>query len=134
MITFADSSLSTWFVQLAKIKCARDRAVKTAEMAGFASIYLLQHCLQNRCGENKEHDPKFHFVQLRSAESGWNNVGKLEIMFRRAWLVAVVPPNWIISCGLFSEILEVLESNFHFITIMSLSYLVQVPVLAVENA
>ena len=87
----------------------------------------------NRHSENKEHHPKFHLVQLRSAESGWNNVGKLEIMFRRAWLIAVVPPNWIISCGLFSEILEVLELNFHFNTITSHSYLVHVPVLAVEN-
>ena len=81
-------------------------------MAFFASIYLLQRCLQNRHGENKEHHPKFHLVQLRSAESGWNNVRKLEIMFRRMWLVAVVPPNWIISRGIFSEILEILKLTF----------------------
>ena len=48
-------------------------------------------------------------------------------MFKRAWLIAVVPPNWIISCGLFFEILEVLELNFHFITTMNFSYLVLVP-------
>ena len=41
-------------------------------------------------------------------------------MFKRAWLITVVPPNWIISCGLFSEILEVLGLNFHFIIMMSL--------------
>ena len=54
-------------------------------------------------------------------------------MFKRAWLIAVVPPNWIISCGLFSKILEVLELNFHFITMMNFSYLVLVPALVVEN-
>ena len=45
----------------------------------------------------------------------------------------VVPPNWITSCGLFTEILEVLELNFHFITLMNFSYLVLVPALVVEN-
>ena len=98
----------------------------------FASIYLLQHCLQNCRGQNQDYHHKFHSVQLRSAEYGWNNVGKLEIVFKRAWLVMVVPPN---SCSLFSEILEVLELNFHFITMhmMSLLSLVQVPVLEVNN-
>ena len=32
----------------------------------------------------------------------------------------VLPPNWITSCSLFSEILELLDLNFHFITMMSL--------------
>ena len=32
-------------------------------------------------------------ILLRSAKSGWNNVGELEIVFKRAWLVAVVPCN-----------------------------------------
>ena len=54
-------------------------------------------------------------------------------MFKRACLIAVVPPNWIIICCLFSEILEVLELNFHFITMMNFSYLVLVPALVVEN-
>ena len=48
---------------------ARDRAVKSAEMAFFTSIYLLQCCLQNRHVENKEHHPKFHLPLLRSAKS-----------------------------------------------------------------
>ena len=47
--------------------CARDRAVKSAEMAFFASIYLLQCCLQNRRGENQEYHPKFHLPQLNPA-------------------------------------------------------------------
>ena len=111
----------------------RDCAIKSAEMAFFASIYLLQCWLQNRCRENQEYHPKFHLPLLRSAKSGWNNVGKLEIVFKRAWLITVVPPNWITSCSLFSEILEVLELNFHFIAMMSFSYLVLVPVLVVEN-
>ena len=59
----------------------------------LASIYLLQHCLQNHYGENQEYDPKFLFLLLRSVESGWNNVGKLEIVFRRTCLIAVVLPN-----------------------------------------
>jgi hypothetical protein len=88
----------------------RDRAVRSAEMALFASIYLLQRCLQNRHGENKEYHPNFYFPLLRSAECGWNNVGKLEIVFRRVWLIVVVLPNWIGSCGLFSEILYWLDS------------------------
>ena len=113
--------------------CARDRAVKSAEMAFFASIYLLQCCLQNRRWENQEYHPKFHLPLLRSAKSSRNNVGKLEKMFKRAWLIAAVPPNWIISCGLFSEILEVLELNFHFITMMNFSYLVLVAALVVKN-
>ena len=50
-----------------------------------------------------------------------------------AWLIAVVPPNWITSCGLLSEILEVLELYLYFITMMNFSYLVLVPVLVVEN-
>ena len=54
-------------------------------------------------------------------------------MFKGVWLIAVVPPNWIISCGLFSEILEALELNFHFIAMMNFSYLVLVPELVVEN-
>ena len=53
-------------------------------------------------------------------------------MSKRAWLIAIVPPNWIISFGLFSKILEVLELNFHFIIMMN-SYLVLVPALVVEN-
>ena len=54
-------------------------------------------------------------------------------MFKRVWLITVVPPNWIISCGLYSEVLEVLELNFHFITMMNFSCLVLVPALVVEN-
>ena len=38
-----------------------------------------------------------------------------------AWLFAVVPPNWIIVCCLFQEVLEL---HFHFIAMMSLSHLV----------
>ena len=64
----------------------RERAVKSGETAFFASIYLLQRCLQNRRGKNQEYPPKFSLVQLRSTESGWNNVGKLEIVFRRAFI------------------------------------------------
>ena len=76
---------------------ARERAVKSGETAFFANIYLLQRCLQNRRGKNQEYPHKFLLVQLRSTESGWNNVGKLEIVFRRAWLMVVALPNWIIS-------------------------------------
>ena len=103
---------------------AKDRAVRSAEMAFFASICLLQRCLQNRHGENQEYHPKFYFPLLRSAECDWNNVGKLEIVFRRAWLIAVVLPNWIIGCSLFSEILCCLELYFHFITMMSFLFIV----------
>ena len=99
----------------------------------FLRVYLLQCCLQNHRRENQEYHPKFHLPLLRSAKSGWNHVGKLEIVFKRVWLIVVVLPDWIISCSLFSEILEVLELNFHFIAMMSFSYLVLVPVLAVEN-
>ena len=66
----------------------------------------------------------FLYVQLRSAEPGWNNVGKLAIEFRRVWLIAVILPNWIIGCSSFSEVLEVPELYFHFSTMMSLLYLV----------
>ena len=88
---------------------------------------------ENRRGKNEEYHPKFHLPLLRSAKSSRNNVGKLEIVFKRAWLIAAVPPNWITSCGLFSEILEVLELNFHFITMMNFSYLVLVAALVVKN-
>ena len=40
-----------------------------------------------------------------------NNVGKSEIVLKRAWLIAVIPPNWIIVCGFYPEIQEVLEYN-----------------------
>ena len=43
----------------------------------------------------------------------------------------VVPRDWITSCSLF---LEVLELNVHFNTMMSLPNLVLVPILVVENA
>jgi hypothetical protein len=36
---------------------ARDHAVRSAKMVLFASIYLLQRCLQNRHGENQEYHP-----------------------------------------------------------------------------
>ena len=49
--------------------CARDCAVKSAEMAFFTSIYLLQCYLQNRRRENQEYHPKFHLPLLRSAKS-----------------------------------------------------------------
>ena len=98
------------------------------------SNYLLQCCLQNRHGENQEPHPSFLLDQLRSLEYAWNNVGKLEIVLKRVWLIAAVPPNWIIVCGLFPEIHEVLELHFHFITMMSLSHLVLKPVFPVENA
>ena len=67
-----------------------------------------------------------------SPEYAWNNVQKLEIVSKRAWLIVVIPPNWIIFCGLFPEIHEVLELHFHFITTMSLSHLVLVLVFPVE--
>ena len=57
--------IATFVFQL----CARDRAVKSAEMAFFTSIYLLQCCLQNCRGENQEYHPKFHLPLLRSAKS-----------------------------------------------------------------
>ena len=63
---------------------ARDRAVRCAEMALFESIYLLRRSLQNPSGENQEYHPKFYCPLLRSAECDWNNVGKLEIVSRRA--------------------------------------------------
>ena len=69
----------------------RERAVKSAETAVFASIYVLQ-----KIAAAKIKSILLSF-QLRSTESGWNNVGKLEIVFRRAWLIAVALPNWIIS-------------------------------------
>ena len=72
----------------------------------FAIIYLLQCCLQNCGRENQEYHTKFPLPLLQSAKSGWNNVGKLEIVFKRAWLIAVAPLNWITSCDLFSEVLE----------------------------
>ena len=46
--------------------------------------------------------------------------------------MAVALPNWIISLGFLSEIHKVLELNFHFITMMSLS-ISSLAVLAVEN-
>ena len=57
--------IATFVFQL----CMRDRAVKSAEMAFFTSIYLLQCCLQNRHGENQKYHPKFHLPLLRSAKS-----------------------------------------------------------------
>ena len=55
-------------------------------------------------------------------------------MLKRAWLIAVIPPNWIIVCGFYPEIHEVLELHFHFITMTSLSHVVLVLVFPVENA
>ena len=66
---------------------ARVGAVWSAEMALSVSIYLLQCGLQNLHGVRS--------FLLRSAECDWNNVGKLEIVFKRAWLITVVLPNWI---------------------------------------
>ena len=57
--------IATFIFQL----CVRDRAIKSAKMAFFTSIYLLQCCLQNRRGENQEYHPKFHLPVLRSAKS-----------------------------------------------------------------
>ena len=85
----------------------------------FAIIYLLQCCLQNH---HRNH-PKLHLPLLKSAESGGNNVGKLEVVLKRVWLNAIVSPNRIISCGLFSKI-QILELYYHFIIMMSFSYLV----------
>ena len=72
----------------------------------FAIICLLQRCLQNCGRENQEYHIKFPLPLLQSAKSGWNNVEKLEIVFKRAWIIAVVPLNWITSSNLFSEVLE----------------------------
>ena len=60
---------------------AKDRAVKTAEMAFFAIIFLVQCSLQTSLGENQDYQPRLIFVQLRFTESVGNNVGKLEIVF-----------------------------------------------------
>ena len=94
----------------------------------FVSIYFYNVGCKIAAGRIKSIILSF----IWSAKSGWNNIRKLEIVFKRTWLIMVVPPNWIISCSLFL-ILEVLELNFHFITTMNFSYLVLVPVLVVEN-
>ena len=73
--------------------CARDGAVITAETAFFASILRPRCYLQFSLGKNRECPPRFLNDQLRFDKSGWNNVGKLEIVFWRACLIAVVPPN-----------------------------------------
>ena len=73
----------------------RDGAVRTAETAFFFASILRPRCyLQFSLGKNRECPPRFLYDQLRFDElSGWNNVGKLEIVFWRACLIAVVPPN-----------------------------------------
>ena len=93
-----------------------------SEVQFLVIIYLLQRCLQNCCGENGEYHPEFHLPLLRSAIIlAGTIVGKV---FKRVWLIPVVSRNWIINCSLFPEILEVLEIYFHFITMISFSYLV----------
>ena len=84
----------------------------------FASILRSRCYLQFSFGKNRECPPRFLYDQLRFDKSGWNNVGKLEIAFWRACLIAVVPPNWLIVCGLFFNISEVLELLFHFIAML----------------
>ena len=98
--------------------CARDGAVRTAEMVFFASILRSQCYLQFSLGKNRECLPRFLYDQLWLNKSGWNNVEKLEIAFRRAYLIVVVPPNQLNVCGLFFYISEVLELLFHFIAVL----------------
>ena len=74
--------------------CARDGAVITAEKGVFFASILRPRCyLQFSLGKNREFPPRFLYDQLRFDKSGWNNVGKLEIVFWRACLIAVVLPN-----------------------------------------
>ena len=46
-------------------------------------------------------------------------------MFWRAWLFTVVPPNWLNSCGLFFDIMKVLELIYKFIIMISLQLLLK---------
>ena len=46
---------------------ARDRAIKSAEVAFFCEYLLTTSCLQNRHGEHQEYHPKFLLLLLRSA-------------------------------------------------------------------
>ena len=50
----------------------------------FVNICLLKRCSRNRRGKKQ----KVSLCLLRTA--------KLEIVFQRAWLIMIVPPNWII--------------------------------------
>ena len=57
-------------------------------------------------------------IQLRSTESGWNNIGKLDIVFR----MGVVNCSCITYLDIknqfyFLKIAEVLELNFHWVTV-----------------
>ena len=103
-------------------------------MAFFASNYLLQGCLRNHRSENQKHHPHFLLDYLRSPKYAGNNVGKSEIVFKRAWLIAVIPPKWIGVCDFYPEIHEVLELHFYCIIMMSLSRLALVLEFPVENA
>ena len=72
---------------------ARDGAVKTAKMAFFASILRSRCRMHLSLGKNRECLPRFVHEQLRFAKSDRNSVGKREIAFWKACLIAVVPPN-----------------------------------------
>ena len=61
--------------------CARDGAIRTAEMAFFVTILRSRCYLQFSLGKNRERPPRFLYDQLRFDKSDWNNVGKLEIVF-----------------------------------------------------
>ena len=81
------NNLSTHSIFLAR---AKDHGVKTAEMS-----YLAQCCLQASLTENQDYQPRFIFAQLRFTESCRNDVVKLQEVFQRVWLIAVVLPKMI---------------------------------------
>ena len=55
---------------------ARDLAVKSAEMA-FLRVSTYYNVICKIAVGRIEYHPKFHLPLLRSAKSGWNDVGKL---------------------------------------------------------
>jgi hypothetical protein len=76
----------------------------------FASILGSQCYLYCSLSKNRKCLPRFVHDQLRFDKSGWNNVGKLEITFWRACLIAVLSPNWlIVAVYIIFNISEVLE-------------------------
>ena len=81
----------------------------------FVITFLLQRSLQIYLGDTHH---RFIFVQLRFTESGRNNVVKLQVVFQRWWLNAVLPLSWLFF---FMKVLELAFTSIIMISTQLLS-------------
>ena len=98
--------------------CAKDCAARMIETAFFSYFLTTVSAMNISWSKATFIYPCLVVVYKIWLEQYW----KLEIVFQRVWLFAVVPPNWLNICGLFFDIMKVLELIFNFIIMTSLQF------------